>query len=172
MDTVERLITRASMVVAAAALLMMMLQISADVLMRNLAGTAIPAISDMVSRYYMVAVSFLPLAATQIHNRHIEATVFTDKLRGLPRTVISVFTLIVSIGVFGLLTWGASQEALKQTARRAYIETGTLHFPTWPSYWILPISFGLMALWLAALLCGDDRSKTTEEEDEARWEEA
>jgi TRAP-type C4-dicarboxylate transport system permease small subunit len=130
----------------------MMLQITIDVFMRNFVGAGFPATPDIVSRYYMVAVSFLPLALTQVADRHIEATIFTDKLRGRARQVVLGLGVVVGIAVFALLAWGTGAEALRQTARGAYVEAGTIHFPTWPSYWILPVSAALMLVVLTLRL--------------------
>jgi hypothetical protein len=50
--------------------------------------------------------------------------------------------------IYGILCWGTLQEALSNTAKGAYIESGVTVFYTWPSYWILPVSFGLMTFVL------------------------
>jgi TRAP-type C4-dicarboxylate transport system permease small subunit len=148
MDALERSVARISAFVGAAVLIAMMLQITVDVFMRNIVGAGFPATPDIVSRYYMVAVSFLPLAMTQIADRHIEATIFTDKLRGGARAAVLGLGILIGIAVFALLAYGTGAEAMKQTVRRAYVEAGTMHFPTWPSYWILPVSAALMLVVL------------------------
>lgn len=152
MNGIVRAIGHGASLLGAAALLLMGLQITVDVLGRNLAGQAIPATADLVGKYYMVAVSFVPLALTQIHRRHIEATIFTDRMSGAPRRIVGVLGVAIAIAVFALMTWGTALEAIKNTARRSYVEAGLIHVPTWPSYWILPLSFALMVLVLALQL--------------------
>jgi TRAP-type C4-dicarboxylate transport system permease small subunit len=152
MDATERVVARISAAVGSVVLMAMMLQITVDVFMRNFIGAGFPATPDIVSRYYMVAVSFLPLAMTQVADRHIEATIFTDKLSGGARWAVLTLGSVIGIAAFALLAWGTGAEALKQTARRAYVEAGTIHFPTWPSYWIVPVSAGLMLLVLVLRL--------------------
>jgi hypothetical protein len=39
-------------------------------------------------------------------------------------------------------------EAVSQTSRGSYVEAGIMRFATWPSYWILPVSFGLMTVMM------------------------
>jgi len=148
MKTVEKWISRISIFFAALVVMAMMLQVVIDVAMRKFLGAGFPATADIVSRYYMVAVSFLPLAMTEIGNRHISATIFTDRLRGRSRSTVLGFGLILSLATFALLFWGVLQEALQQTAKGAYVEAGLINLPTWPSYWILPVSFALMLLVL------------------------
>ncbi|MFM1863314.1 MAG: hypothetical protein RLZ26_1836 [Pseudomonadota bacterium] len=147
---IARMIERASTLIGAVALMLMMLQIAVDVLLRNLTGSAIPATADLVSKYYMVAVAFVPLALADLHRRHIEATIFTDGLRGAPRRLVEAFGVCLSLAAFGLLGWGATQEALKNTARGSYVDAGLIQVPTWPGYWFLPLGFVLMALVLAS----------------------
>ncbi|MXN64391.1 TRAP transporter small permease subunit [Stappia sp. GBMRC 2046] len=149
MRSLETWISRISMVLASLVLLAMMLQVVVDVFMRSFLGAGFPATADLVGRYYMVAISFVPLAMTEIGRRHIEATIFTDGLRGTARQAVALAGFCIGLVVFGFLTWGSAVEALSQTGRGAYVEAGTMHFLTWPSYWILPVSFALMELVLA-----------------------
>ncbi|NVO25662.1 TRAP transporter small permease [Donghicola mangrovi] len=152
MELIEKWVGRISAVLASAVLLAMMLQIVVDVFMRTFVGAGIPATADLVSRYWMVAISFVPLAMTEIHRRHIEATIFTEKLSGMPQKIIAGFGFVVGLLVFLLLTWGTAAEAMKQTARGAYVQVGVTEFSTWLSYWILPVAFGLMCLILVIRL--------------------
>ncbi|TKW64973.1 MAG: TRAP transporter small permease [Paracoccus denitrificans] len=148
MKSTEKAIARISIVLGSLVLIAMMMQVVVDVFMRTFLGTGFPATADLVGKYYMVAVSFLPLAVTEIERRHIEATIFTQKLTGTPRRAVFLLGFVVALIVFAVMTWGSFTEALKQTERGAYIEAGTMRFPTWPSYWILPISFALMVIVL------------------------
>ena len=141
--TAETAIARFSMVLGGLVLLAMMLQVVVDVFMRSFVGAGFPATADLVSKYYMVAVSVLPLALTEIKRRHIEATIFTQRLTGTPRRAVELLGFVAFAAVLGILLYGSTTEAMRQTQRGAYIEAGTLHFATWPSYWIMPLSFGL-----------------------------
>ena len=124
------------------------LTVPIDVFMRNTVGAGFPATADLVSKYYMIAVSFLPVAYSELKRRQVEASIFTDRLP--PRVQPAIFALgfLLSIAAYALLAWGTGSEALVQTQRRAYVEAGAILFYTWPGYWILPLSFGLMALVL------------------------
>lgn len=152
MAFLERWISRISFVFGALVLMAMMLQVVIDVILRSTVGAGFPATADLVGRYYMVAISFAPLAMTEIGRRHIEATIFTDFLGEGARKAVSFLGFAIGLAVFGMLTWGSGLEAMRQTERGAYVEAGTLNFPTWPSYWILPVSFALMELVLAMRL--------------------
>ncbi|MFV0243558.1 MAG: TRAP transporter small permease [Qingshengfaniella sp.] len=148
MEKLETWISRISILFAGLIVLAMMLQVVVDVFMRNFVGAGLPATAELVSRYYMVAVSFLPLAMTETARRHIEATIFTGGLTGMARTAIYLLGCGMGLIVFGLLAYGSLREAIGKTGLGAYVDVGTLRFPTWPSYWILPVSFALMEVVL------------------------
>ena len=148
MSTLEKHIFRVTVVVGVLTLCLMTLQIVIDVFMRNWAGAGFPATAELVSRYYMVAVSFLPIAYTEVKRRHIEATVFTDMMPQFVKRSMLFVGFVLGLAVYALLTYGAWREALSQTSRGSYVEAGSVEFLTWPSYWILPVAFFMMALMM------------------------
>lgn len=152
MVTLQRAISSATKAVGSVVLVLMALQIVIDVVMRNTVGAGFPATADLVSKYYMILVSFLPVAYAELQRRHVEASIFTDMLPKRSHPAIYFLGFALSFVVYALLAWGTGKEALVQTGRGAYVEAGTILFRTWPGYWILPICFGLMALVLVLRL--------------------
>ncbi|MFV0490226.1 MAG: TRAP transporter small permease [Pseudorhodobacter sp.] len=140
---IKTVVARFSLIMGGIVLLLMMLQVVVDVFMRAFLGAGFPATPDLVGKYYMVAVSVLPLALTELERRHIEATIFTQKLSGKALRAVQLFGFLVFAGVLAVLLYGSGIEAMSKTQRGAYIEAGTIRFITWPSYWILPFSFGM-----------------------------
>ncbi len=148
MEHLNRLIERLTVWIGSLILILMVIQIVVDVSMRTLLGAGLPATSELVSNYYMVLVSFLPIAYSEVRRRHVEATIFTDHLRPKLKLVVELLGFILATIVFTLLFWGTLVEAIAQTGKGAYVESGVTMFYTWPSYWVLPVSFGLMVLVL------------------------
>lgn len=146
MSRLNQAITGFVIAVGGLILCLMMVQIVVDVFMRNVVGAGFPATAELVAKYYMVAVSFVPVAYAELKRRHIEATIFTDYLPKRFMPPIFLLGFVLSALAYGGMTWGTYGEALKKTAKKAYVEAGTMDFATWPSYWILPIAFGLMTL--------------------------
>ncbi|MGB1091397.1 MAG: TRAP transporter small permease [Oceanobacter sp.] len=146
MKVLETWIGRLTILIGSAILVLMVLQIVIDVAMRSLLGSGFPATSELVSKYYMVAVSFLPIAYAELKRRHVEATIFTDNLPPKGRASVELLGFLLSLLVYAVLAWGTLHEAISKTEKGAYVESGVDMFYTWPSYWILPISFGLMAI--------------------------
>ncbi|MFK4753516.1 TRAP transporter small permease [Oceanobacter antarcticus] len=148
MKQLENWIGRLTIWIGCTILILMVLQIVIDVAMRSLLGAGFPATSELVSKYYMVAVSFLPIAYAEIRRRHVEATIFTDKLPPRAKLLVTLMGFILSLLVYAVLCWGTLVEAIANTSKGSYVESGVDMFYTWPSYWVLPVSFGLMVLVL------------------------
>lgn len=144
----HRFIAAATKWLGSAVLVLMALQIVIDVFMRNLLGAGFPATAELVSKYYMIAVSFLPVAYAEISRRHVEASIFTDMMPKKLHPPVYLLGFVLSLAVYGILAYGTAKEALVQTGRGAYVEAGTIYFATWPGYWILPVCFVLMAIVL------------------------
>ncbi|MCI4663022.1 MAG: TRAP transporter small permease subunit [Neomegalonema sp.] len=146
MRGLERFISHTVILFGGAILCLMALLIVIDVFLRNVVGAGFPVTAELVAKYFMVAVSFLPVAYAELRRRHIEATIFTDYLPKSLMPVVFFFGFLLSAGAYGLLTWGSATDALSKTARGAYVEAGTMDFVTWPAYWIPVIGFGMMVL--------------------------
>ncbi|MDF1802137.1 TRAP transporter small permease [Thalassovita sp.] len=152
MKLLHSFVGTATKLIGSAVLVLMALQIVIDVFMRNVLGAGFPATADLVSKYYMILVSFLPIAYAELQRRHVEASVFTDMMPKPTHRWIYLFGFVLSFVVYAMLAWGTMKEALVQTGRGAYVEAGTIVFYTWPGYWILPVSFALMTIVLGVRL--------------------
>lgn len=149
MGFADRFIASTTKWVGSAILILMALQIVIDVAMRNLVGAGFPATAEVVSKYYMLAVSFLPIAYAEVQRRHVEASIFTDMMPKWTHGPIYALGFVLSLIVYGILAYGTASEAWVQTKRGAYVEAGAMDFYTWPGAWILPVCFVLMFIVIA-----------------------
>lgn len=145
---------------------LMMLHVTADALARWFSITLFGTI-EIVSNYYMVALTYLPLAWIVKHEGHIFVELFTRNLsaRNLLRidTWVALLTLVYVI----VVTWKTLESALEQTAIREQAESALGFISIWPSRWFVVIGFGCFAMQLIAqILIGfarmrQDTEKTT-----------
>jgi TRAP-type C4-dicarboxylate transport system permease small subunit len=142
----KRTISVLTMVLGGIVLCLMAIQIVADVFTRAILGSGFLATAEVVAKYYMVAIAFLPLAFAELRRRHIEASIFVDMMPGTAQRPVLALGFFLSIATYALMAYGTAGEALKHTERRALVEIGATHFYTWPSYWILPVALALMVL--------------------------
>lgn len=158
MPALIRLLPGAAQAVACLLIAAMMLQICADVVSKLVTGANLPVNVEIVSHYYMVGIAFLPLAFAETRDGHISAEVFTQMLRARARRVFVAAGWVVSLAVYGVLAWRSFLDAEAKRQIGAFIFSQGLRLDIWPSYYFLPLGFGLMALVLAwrlgAMLAG------------------
>lgn len=124
----------------------MMVHITADVLARYFLGTPFAGTTEIVSRYYMVLIAFLPLAWVEHRNGMISVELLDGFLsRGVKRGA-DVLVALVSCGVLCLLAWATLNDALREWSKNAFVMALNVPVPTWPTYFFLPIGFGAAAL--------------------------
>lgn len=135
--------------IAGAALLLMMVHISIDVVANLVLGSPVPLTNAAVTQYYMISVAYLPLAAAELRGAHITVDLVVNWMSaGVRRMLDSVmqFVALLAYAGLGLQAW---QLAMEKLGRDAFLMEQTTRVSTWPSYFIIPAGF-----WLVALLLG------------------
>ena len=134
---------------------LLILHVSIDVVMRNIFGAPIAGTIEFVSNYYMIGITFLPLALVERRGAHISVEVLTEMMSPRVVFVLGALTTMVIIVVMGMLCWRSYLEAMSNYRRGSVLMVaGSDPMPVWPSYFMLPMGFGCAAL-LAAwnLIC-------------------
>jgi len=139
----------------------MMLHVTADVTGRTVFNAPIVGTIEIVSAYYMAALAFLPLAVITRERGHIIVELFTGWMTRKGRTVVDAFVAIVSLVYVALFTWQAVVVAIEKTEMREAREAGIGFVFIWPSRWVVPVGFGLMAVYLAIYIFRDFRAART-----------
>ncbi|MEO3480557.1 TRAP transporter small permease [Phaeobacter sp. CAU 1743] len=125
---------------------LMVLHVVADVTLRYVVGVPLSGTTEIVSRYYMVALIFLPLAFVQATDQHISASLLSDLLSARVGILLDFLTAIL-MGIYGaLLAWRTGVEALRATEIHEQIQTSSFFLPTWPARWIPVLAMGLVVL--------------------------
>ncbi|WP_164662289.1 TRAP transporter small permease [Tropicibacter sp. Alg240-R139] len=143
---ISRLTARIVGLLGAIVIVAMMLHITADVIARYALGSPLSGTLEIVSRYYMVAIAFLPLAWVEHRNQMISVSAFDSLLSRRVVQIRDVVVALISFGAFGLLawaTWGNAREAIE---RKAFVLALGERIPVWPTYLLLPVGFGLVAI--------------------------
>ncbi|MDX3895565.1 TRAP transporter small permease [Pusillimonas sp.] len=122
---------------------LMVVHTTLDVIMTYVMRQPFEGTVEIVSRYYMVAVVFLPLAFIQASDKHIVAELLAERLSKRMQLLCQCLTWIL-MAAFGLaLAWQCSLEAMRMTAINEQFQTSTYFIPTWPSRWI-PVFAGAL----------------------------
>ncbi len=138
----------ASTLVGAVAVVLMMLQIVADVASKNLLAWPLPLTSIFVANYYMVIAAFLPLALTEKLARHISVEVVFRHLSARWQAWLGGAVCLFGGIVAAAIAWELWFEAMKRARVGTFIVEQSIAMPIWPTYFVLPLGFGLLALVL------------------------
>ncbi|TNE36971.1 MAG: TRAP transporter small permease [Alphaproteobacteria bacterium] len=142
---VSRLVTAAT-IVAGVILILLMVQIVGDVLLSNLLDKPIPGNSVIVTNYYMIAVVFLPLALAEKRGDNITVEIAYQLMPRKAKNWTMYFSWVLSLIVSLCIVVSLWQAAIKKMTTGAFVFEQEINFTTWPAYFILPVSFGLLAL--------------------------
>lgn len=135
-------------VIGAVAIALMMLHITADVIGKFVFNRPLPGTIPIVSQFYMVIATFLPLAMVERANGHISVEIIVTHFPKRVQDFIAMLASALGTIIFALLTWRALIEA-----GRKY-DVGTFSYEnghkvlTWPTYYIVPIGTALLTLVL------------------------
>lgn len=126
-------------------LVLMMIQVVGDVFLKYVFNSPIEDNLEIVSFYYMVGVVFLPLAMVEKRHEHINVDLFVLLLPARVQRYIYAFASLLACLFFSILAYQTCIDALRATEVRE-VMMGTNLVQIWPSRWILPVSFALIAL--------------------------
>jgi TRAP-type C4-dicarboxylate transport system permease small subunit len=149
MDNVYRLASAVSRILAligAIGVVLMMLHICTDVLLRNLFRYSLPVTVDVVSRYYMVAIAFLPLAMLEIRREMISVELIDFLLSRQLRRLSDILVCLVSSAIYTVLAYTTWIDAASNFRRGTFVELVDIKMPIWHSYLLPPIGFTIAAL--------------------------
>lgn len=132
---------------AALLLAAMAVHVTADVLMKYIFNKPIPGTAEVVARYYMLAVVFLPLPFAELRNSGISVDLIYNLFGRPVRRATMLFAYLGQTAFFGLLAYQSSLDAIGAFERGEYVD-GQITVYTWPGYFFLP-----MGLWVVAAIC-------------------
>jgi TRAP-type C4-dicarboxylate transport system permease small subunit len=132
----------------AALAILMMLHVCADVALRYLFNAPLPGTLEIVAGYYMVAVTFLPLAGASAGEGHIVVDLFTRRWKPGARRALDIVNSLLTVIYLSIFVYASTYEAWIQTERGEVWLAGAGSLPIWPSRWFLPVGAALMAIYL------------------------
>lgn len=141
-------ISHGAALLGAAAILLMMIQIVLDVVMRNLFEIPVPMTTTVVAKWYMVACAFLPLAMTELLNRHIAVEAVYSNLPARARRIVGGLACLIACVVATGMVRPFWFESLKKFEAGSFIVENGAQLPVWQAHFFLPFGFAIFALVL------------------------
>lgn len=136
--------------IAFVAVVLMAVHVAASVALRWATGRDIPVTTEMATYYYMVSLTFLPLAYVEWRGKHLYAEFFYAILPRPLRRVMDLVNAVLVAGFLGFLTWRTAVDAIERTRSADVISTVWGNLAVWPARWIVPIGLGAAFLWMLA----------------------
>lgn len=93
---------------------LMVAHVVLDVSLRYVIGVPLAGTTEIVSRYYMVTLIFLPIAFVQITDQHISASLISDMLSTRSRFLLDCLTSLLMAVFAMLLAWCAGPKHCAQ----------------------------------------------------------
>lgn len=140
--------------VGALAVVAMMLHISLDVFLRNAFRISMNTVPEVVARYYMTALAFLPLGWLELRRQMISVELLDFTLSNRARRLSDVAVMMVAAVVYGLLAWTNWDKALGEARVGTLVEIASTKMAVWHSFFFAPVGFTLAALACAILALG------------------
>jgi len=156
----QRLVKLAALVaktlgyLGALAVVAMMLHISLDVILRNTLRYSMNTVPEIVARYYMTALAFLPLAWLEMRRDMISVELLDFALTSRARRISDVSVMLLASVVYGLLAWTNWGKAMRETQVGTLVEIADYKMAVWHSFYFAPIGFTLAALACLLLAFG------------------
>lgn len=145
LDKIDHTIALILCSVAGLSIVAMMLHIIAGIYTRHFLGQPLGGVTEIVSAYDMVAVSFLSLAYVTHKKAHISVQLFTQKLSENMKQVIelgaSIFVSVLSVWI----SYETAIAAIHSYSIKEVWESGDGFLTVWPSRFFLPLGIGAMA---------------------------
>lgn len=151
--------------IAVIATIMMMLQVTADIIGREVFNAPITGTIEIASAYNMAALSFLPLALIARERGHILVELFTGWMKPTGRSLLDGFVGIVTVLYTGAFAWKAFEVAIEKTHLREAKEAGIGFVEIWPARWLVAIGFGLMACYVLVNMLQDFKTGLSKSSD-------
>lgn len=137
--------------IGGAAVVLMMVHICLDVVLLNLFNVSMDTTPDIVARYYMVAVAFLPLGWLTLQRQMIAVEVLDAVLPLSVRKIMDALIGVIGTLVYGLVTYATWDKALDEMRSRSFVELVSVQMPIWHSHFLVPAGFALATLACALM---------------------
>ena len=163
----ERVTERATWVTSlfgSLAILLMTLHVVADVVARYFFNTALFGTLEVVSAYYMVIISFSPLAFATIHGGQLRVESFTRRLSFRAVHILDAVICLIGAVFLIVMVWQGWLEAATRTASGEIWETAAGTIVVWPSRWVLVVGVALMAMTMLLQVVAHLRAAATGEQ--------
>jgi len=151
LDRLIRLVGNVLAGISVLLMLAMVIHVTGSITLRWLTGRDLPLTMEMTTYYYMVGMTFLPLAFIDMKNAHIRADFFGSFIQTRFFSWWEVIIQACMALFFAFLTWRTWLNAVERMGIGETIQTTSGEIIIWPARWMVPLGC-LVALIYSVLL--------------------
>ncbi|MEQ8447713.1 MAG: TRAP transporter small permease [Pelagibacterium sp.] len=122
--------------------------VTLDVFFRYLLRAPLAATLEIGTYYYMIAATFLPFAAVQLHRDHITVDFVVMGMSASWQWRFQILADALGAITAGMVAYYSTIAALEKSVIAEYTVTQYFNLPLWPSRWMPVLGFGLFSLVL------------------------
>jgi len=148
-DSIEKWLLRGETVLVAIAVLAMfslMCLTTADAVSRYVFNRPITGAYEVTEKYLMVAGVFLGFSYAYRRGVFIRVTFLVDRLPAIPKLALNYLAQFISLIYCLILVFATWRQALRASAEATTLST--LPIPVGPAYFLVPIGFFAMTLFM------------------------
>jgi len=119
----------------------MMFHICIDVVLRDFFRISLDTTPEVVARYYMVVVAFLPLAWVEMRHGMVSVELLEWALGPRGRQLSNILVALFSALAYGVLAWATARSALRHFDVGTFVEFTNYRMPVWHSFFLPPLGF-------------------------------
>ena len=134
---------------------LMMMHVTADVTGRTVFNRPLAGTTEIIAGWYMVAAAYLPWAYISRTDGHITVDMFTRFASPGFIARLEILIKLLTIVWVSVFTYQTFIRAVQQTRAGEVWEAAGGFILIWPSRWMLPVSGGLMVLYLILRVMSD-----------------
>jgi TRAP-type C4-dicarboxylate transport system permease small subunit len=148
---------------AIAVMFIMMLHITANALLRTFANAPIASTLELTEYWYMPVIVFVGFIAAQMRKEHVKADFIYNFLPHSMRPyVLGAGYVLVTLVSAGFAWFGLGEALIAFDVRRL---AGASELPAWPTYFLAPLSFGVLTVQFAVFSVQSFRGQTANDPD-------
>jgi TRAP-type C4-dicarboxylate transport system permease small subunit len=125
--------------------LMMVLTV-VDVFLRFFFSAPLTGTTEL-TEFMLIIVIFPALAWCALRRKHVRVDLVMSQFRQRTQAVVDTITMLITLVVFGIITWQSFLEAREVTTK-----SSLLLLPDSPFYWVLTFGFALFCLAILTIL--------------------
>ncbi|MEO8530208.1 MAG: TRAP transporter small permease [Deltaproteobacteria bacterium] len=132
--------------VGGAIVLILTLHVGFGVILRTGFGIDVPMTYEIVTKYYMMVLAFVPVAWVERQGGMVSVELIDMALPETANMLLGRFVSLFSTLVYAALTYATWGAALRNMGTGTYVLVQDFYLLLWPGYFLLPIGFGVTTL--------------------------